>query len=339
MLERHELYTYGKLSAATTDDGFTVGLGAAYPWEVCGADGTTIWLVTRFESRVFAYSSDCDTATDQNVRLTKQFFDIAGMWSDGTVVWVLDPGNVDHPATLSAHRLSDGNRVTALDVGLSPRNADPRGVYGQATTIWVGDGDDTHLYAYEKPDYTEPSFSEGDFATRSVDEDGAEDTSAGAPVTAEDPDGDPLTYSLSGADAAAFTVGTRSGQIRVGAGTSLGLRDRPILRSDRAGGRQQKRQRAAGHQGGRHDHRHHSRQQPRRARIGDGEAAAGGRLRLDGRGGRSRRWVATVTSWVWEVAAARTPNWTAARGRRRFDRHLHPGGGRDRHVAARHRRL
>ena len=317
MLENHDktLYTYGKLSAATTDDGFTVGLGSGVPLGGVWGDGTTIWLVTRFESRVFAYSIDGDTATDQNVRLTKQFFDIAGMWSDGTVVWVLDPGNVDHPATLSAHRLSDGNRVTALDVGLSPRNADPRGVYGHGDTIWVGDGDDTHLYAYEKPDYTEPSFSEGDFATRSVDEDGAENTRAGAPVTAEDPDGDPLTYSLSGADAAAFTVGTRSGQIRVGAGTSLDFETRQsyeviVQVTDNRN--------ANGQRDTRVDDtitvtiRVNNLDEPGSVTVKPppvaGFASTAEVADPDGE-------VTTVTSWVWEVAATRNAvDWTAAVG-------------------------
>ena len=43
----------------------------------------------------------------------------------------------------------------------------------------------------------------------------------GEPVTATDPDGDTLTYALSGAEAAAFRIDSASGQITVGPDTSL----------------------------------------------------------------------------------------------------------------------
>ena len=43
----------------------------------------------------------------------------------------------------------------------------------------------------------------------------------GAPVTAADPDGDALTYSLGGADAGSFSIGGSTGRITVGSGTTL----------------------------------------------------------------------------------------------------------------------
>ncbi len=59
-----------------------------------------------------------------------------------------------------------------------------------------------------------PAFTEGDSATRSVSEDTAAGVNIGDPVTATDPDGDPLTYSLSGTDAEFFTIDVSSGQLR-----------------------------------------------------------------------------------------------------------------------------
>ena len=50
--------------------------------------------------------------------------------------------------------------------------------------------------------------------TRSVAENTAPGQSIGSPVTATDPDGDVLTYSLAGADAAAFAIDSASGQIQ-----------------------------------------------------------------------------------------------------------------------------
>ena len=51
--------------------------------------------------------------------------------------------------------------------------------------------------------------------TRSVDENSPAGTSVGAPVTGTDTENDPLTYSLSGTDAASFDIGTSTGQIMV----------------------------------------------------------------------------------------------------------------------------
>ena len=56
---------------------------------------------------------------------------------------------------------------------------------------------------------------------RSVAENSEAGTAVGAPVTATDPDTDPLTYSLSGRDADSFEVDESTGQITVGAGASL----------------------------------------------------------------------------------------------------------------------
>ena len=60
-----------------------------------------------------------------------------------------------------------------------------------------------------------PVFSEGGTATRSVAENEPAGTNVGSPVVATDPDqGDTLTYTLSGADAASFDIVSTSGQIR-----------------------------------------------------------------------------------------------------------------------------
>ena len=65
-----------------------------------------------------------------------------------------------------------------------------------------------------------PVFA-GTSANRSVTENVAAGTAVGAPVTATDADNDTLTYTLGGADAALFAIDGRTGQIRVGSGTTL----------------------------------------------------------------------------------------------------------------------
>ena len=67
-----------------------------------------------------------------------------------------------------------------------------------------------------------PEFDDDAVTTLSVAENTLAETAVGAPVTASDSDSqDVLTYSLSGADSALFSVGALNGQISVGAGTAL----------------------------------------------------------------------------------------------------------------------
>ena len=65
-----------------------------------------------------------------------------------------------------------------------------------------------------------PVFVDGAAATRSIAENSAEGTDVGMPVAASDADGNELTYTLGGADAALFTIDEKTGQIKVGAGTA-----------------------------------------------------------------------------------------------------------------------
>ena len=71
-----------------------------------------------------------------------------------------------------------------------------------------------------------PVFSAGNSTTRSVDENSASGANVGARVTASDPDGDGLTYTLAGTDDSSFNAGSfgivaATGQIQVGDGTNL----------------------------------------------------------------------------------------------------------------------
>ena len=57
--------------------------------------------------------------------------------------------------------------------------------------------------------------------TREIEEKSDSGDNVGAPVTAADPDGDTLTYSLTGTDADKFVIDSSTGQITVGSGTDL----------------------------------------------------------------------------------------------------------------------
>ena len=62
-----------------------------------------------------------------------------------------------------------------------------------------------------------PSFAEGTSTTRSIAENTASDTNIGSAVAATDPDDDTLTYTLSGADAASFSINGTNGQLQTSA--------------------------------------------------------------------------------------------------------------------------
>ena len=66
-----------------------------------------------------------------------------------------------------------------------------------------------------------PVFVDGVTATRSVAENSAAGTNVGMPIAASDANGNALTYTLGGADAALFTIEEDTGQIKVGARTTL----------------------------------------------------------------------------------------------------------------------
>ena len=102
----------------------------------------------------------------------------------------------------------DAETVT-LGLGALP----PGVIEGSAPTAMVA-------IAGAVPSNTAPVFLEGETTMRSVNENLASGAAVGLPVEAADADDDPLTYALSGADAALFAV-DGGGQISLAAGKSL----------------------------------------------------------------------------------------------------------------------
>ena len=68
------------------------------------------------------------------------------------------------------------------------------------------------------PSNNAPTFTEeGEDPTRSVPENSPIGTNVGSAVEASDSDGDTLTYSLEGTDAASFSIGSDDGQLKTNA--------------------------------------------------------------------------------------------------------------------------
>ena len=94
--------------------------------------------------------------------------------------------------------LTDG---TSYEVQVRAQNSEGPG-------DWSASGTGTTTRANQSP-----VFGDGTTAARFVAEDSPVGTDVGGPVSATDPDGDTLSYTLGGADAGSFTIDGSSGQI------------------------------------------------------------------------------------------------------------------------------
>ena len=113
--------------------------------------------------------------------------------------------------------LTDANydsAVTATTItGLQPNNAYEVRVRASSAE---GDSDWSEFgrgSTNQEPTNSGPAFADGDSTTRQAMENTPAGVAIGAPITATDPDGDPLTYILGGADVLSFDIGATTGQL------------------------------------------------------------------------------------------------------------------------------
>ena len=104
--------------------------------------------------------------------------------------------------------------------------------------------------------------------TRSLPENTPPDRNIGEPVSATDPDGYPLIYTLEGVHAAAFDIQASTGQLRTPTGRGVRLRGEVALFRDGAGNGPAQYQR--------HRRRDHPRHRRRREARDPGSAAGSG---------------------------------------------------------------
>ena len=98
---------------------------------------------------------------------------------------------------------------------LAALDYETKSIYTVAITASDGSLTDTITVTINVTDIDEaPVFTEGASTTRTVAENTAAGTNIGSAVSATDPDGDILTYTLSGTDAAAFSIDSTTGQLR-----------------------------------------------------------------------------------------------------------------------------
>ena len=137
----------------------------------------------------------------------------------GSAISATDPDNDTLTYTLggtdaAAFRINTNNgrlkTRTALDY-------EAKSSYAVAITASDGELTDTIDVTINVTDVDEnraPSFTEGNRTTRSVAENTDSGVNIGSAVGASDPDNDTLTYTVGGADAAAFRINGTNGQLR-----------------------------------------------------------------------------------------------------------------------------
>ena len=186
-------------------------------------------------------SDDRNASDDVDVTITITNVDEAGTVSVslekpevGTALTVSlsDPDGSLSDISWQWARSSDGSNWSDISGANSDSYtpvADDVGIYFQATASYTdghGPGKSAHAVMERQTAQRDPSF-EGDVTLLTVDENTPPGTLVGDAITATDPDGDVLTYSLSGTDASSFVLDGSTGQITVGSGTMLDYESGP----------------------------------------------------------------------------------------------------------------
>ncbi len=104
---------------------------------------------------------------------------------------------------------SDGTNIPTQTVTVSVINVDPPN-RGGGSGGGGGGGSGLLPPGANQP----PAFAEGSRTMRTVAENSPAGTNIGGPVTAEDPEDDPLTYKLAGTDTDVFDFDTETGQLK-----------------------------------------------------------------------------------------------------------------------------
>ena len=163
-----------------------------------GLPGTRVGALFTRPARLVAANSGINTWTNAGVDLDPNTTYVLG---------VISGGDAAHVVRNSSSGAEDGGGLP----GWSVQDDHNRRARGGSSYSPVSKSLKMRLYGYADPG-NPPVFASAGYV-RSVDENTGPGQNVGAPITATDADNDPLTYSLGGRDAAAFTVDASSGQI------------------------------------------------------------------------------------------------------------------------------
>ena len=125
------------------------------------SNGTTLWVADFADAKVYAYT--LTSGSDFGKRDTTKEFDLdpanvepRGIWSNGTTLWVAD-SNADEVYAYTLTSGSDfGKRDTTKEFDLTSEDGhghagstNPRGIWSNATTLWVADALDGTVHAHK----------------------------------------------------------------------------------------------------------------------------------------------------------------------------------------------
>ena len=192
------------------------------------SNGTTMWVADLDDGKIYAYrmsDKGRDESKDFNTLIAAGNTTPRGIWSNGTTMWVADTTD----DKLYAYRMSDKGRDASKDFNTldAAGNGIATAIWSNGATMWVVDQVDDKLYSYNMPSATDdttnsaPEFVDTT-VTRLVEPGSAANVALGDPITATDPDGDTLTYTLGGTDKNSFTIDAATGQIKTKAGETYG---------------------------------------------------------------------------------------------------------------------
>ncbi len=185
-------------------------------------DGDVMFVAEPGITLLYAYSvSDGILKLGWNIKLDSENTNARGVWCDGETIWALDTADAHVYAYELNYRDSDYSTATVyrqegLEFRVSPHNTGhASGFTGHGRRFWVADADDDLLYAYGGPNST-PAFPQPnvEFLVHETIDAGSV---VGFVPSADDEEGDTLTYSASGTDAEHFTIREQTGKILIAA--------------------------------------------------------------------------------------------------------------------------
>ena len=148
------VYAYD-LGTKTYSDGDSFALDAANaaPGGV-SADADTMWISDRGD-RIYAYTisdgssyGNLDSAAGGDLNTADYDARPTGVWSDGSIMWVVDHLTERVFAYAVDSAGAPGDRSDASEFELATAYAAPRGMWSDWSTVWVADAAHSHIYAY-----------------------------------------------------------------------------------------------------------------------------------------------------------------------------------------------
>ena len=192
-------------SLPSTHKGYTFAKSTTLPLEVLPSinlppvfkEGTNTIRTIAENTTSGANIGDAVTATDKNANDTLTYT----LSGTNSASFDIDSktGQIKTKASLDFERKNTYSIILTVSDGLATDTI--------AVTVKVTDIDEN------RP----PAFTEENAATRTVAENTSANTNIGDAISATDPDGNTLTYSLGGQDAMAFNIDTNTGQLKTSA--------------------------------------------------------------------------------------------------------------------------